>query len=327
MALGPVLGGLLVEAVGWRAIFWVNVPVGIAAIVLTARFVPESRAARARRADPLGQVLVIVLLATLTYAIIEAPSHGWLTGESVALYAVAAATLAALVSWELRRRDPLVEMRFFRSVPFAGATAIAVAAFAGLGGFLFLNTLYLQEARELSPLTAGFWTLPMAALTVVCAPLSGRLVGRVGPRPSLVVGGAAMALAGLLLTELSSTTPIWQLFAAYTLFGLGFGFVNPPITDTAISGMPADQAGVAAAIASTSRQIGATLGVAVVGAVAIPAAAVASAADVASAGHPGWWVVAGCGTLVLVLGLATTGDWARRTATRTAVALRGGAPT
>ncbi|MDW5593559.1 MFS transporter [Conexibacter stalactiti] len=327
MALGPVLGGLLVEAVGWRAIFWVNVPIGIAAIVLTARYVPESRASRARRPDPLGQALVIVLLGTLTYAIIEAPSHGWLTRESVALFSVAAGALAALVSWELRRRDPLIEMRFFRSAPFAGATAIAVAAFAGLGGFLFLNTLYLQEARGLSPLTAGLWTLPMAALTVVCGPLSGRLVGRVGARPSLVVGGAAMTLAGLLLTELSSTTPVWLLFCAYVLFGLGFGFVNPPITNTAVSGMPADQAGVAAAIASTSRQIGATLGVAVVGAVAIPAAAFADAADVAAAGHVGWWIVAGCGALVLALGLATTSRWANATAARTALALREGAAT
>ncbi|HST42559.1 MAG TPA: MFS transporter [Conexibacter sp.] len=327
MALGPVLGGLLVEAVGWRAIFWVNVPIGIAAIVLTARFVPESRAGRARRPDPFGQALVIVLLGTLTFAIIEAPSHGWLSGASVALFGVAAVALAVLVRWELRRRDPLIEMRFFRSVPFSGATAIAVAAFAGLGGFLFLNTLYLQEARGLSPLTAGLWTLPMAALTVVCGPLSGRLVGRVGARPSLVIGGAAMTAAGLLLTELTSTTAIWQLFGAYMLFGLGFGFVNPPITNTAVSGMPADQAGVAAAIASTSRQIGATLGVAVVGAVAIPAATFAQAADVASAGHVGWWIVAGCGALVFTLGLATTSRWAEGTAARTALALRGGATT
>jgi len=322
MALGPVVGGLLVEGVDWRAIFWVNVPVGIAAIALTARFVPESRAPRPRRVDPAGQVLVVLLLGSLTYAIIEAPSHGWASTESVALFAVAAASLAALVICELRSREPLIELRFFRSAPFSGATAIAVAAFAAQGGFLFLNTLYLQQARDLSPLEAGLWTLPMAAMTVVFGPLSGRLVGRFGSRPSLVVGGAAMALAGLLLTDLSPTTSFAHLLGAYLLFGIGFGCVNPPITNTAVSGMPADQAGVAAAVASTSRQVGQSLGVAVTGAVAVPAAAVASAADLAASAHVGWWIVAGCGALVLALGLATTSRWADATARRVAGALR-----
>lgn len=322
MALGPVLGGLLTEAVGWRAIFWINVPVGIAAIVLTTRFVPESKASRARRFDALGQALMIVFLASLTFAIIEAPSHGWLAGESLALFALSAVTLTALISWELRRRDPLIDMRFFRSAPFSGATAIAVASFAGLGGFLFLNTLYLQEARGLSPLTAGLWTLPMAATTVVCGPLSGRVVGRFGARPSLLLGGGAMALGALLLTDLTSTTAFGHLFAAYVLFGFGFGFVNPPITNTAVSGMPADQAGVAAAVASTSRQFGSSLGVAVIGAIAVPAAAVASAGDVATAGHVGWWIITGCGLLVFALGIATTTRWADATAARTALALR-----
>ncbi len=133
-----------------------------------------------------------------------------------------------------------------------------------------------------------------------------------------------MALSGLLLTDLSATTSIAHLFAAYVLFGLGFGAVNPPITDTAVSGMPADQAGVAAAVASTSRQVGMSLGVAVVGAVAVPAGALAGAGggEIAAIG---WWIVTGCGALVLALGLLTTSAWARATATRTARALTGGA--
>lgn len=322
MALGPVLGGLLVESIGWRAIFWVNVPVGIAAIALTARFVPESRAPRPRRVDPAGQVLVVLLLSSLTYAIIEAPSHGWTSPASLALFGASLASLALLIVCELRREEPLIELRFFRSAPFSGATAIAVAAFAALGAFLFLNTLYLQEARGLSPLTAGLWTLPMAAMTVVFGPLSGRMVGRFGGRPSLVGGGAGMALAGLLLTSVSATTSFTHLFVAYVLFGIGFGLVNPPITNTAVSGMPADQAGVAAAVASTSRQIGQSLGVAVAGAVAVPAALATGAVDIATSAHVGWWIVAGCGGLVLALGLATTTRWADGTARRVAVALR-----
>ena len=147
LSLGPVLGGALVDSVGWRAVFLVNVPVGLAAIVLTALFVPESRAPHPRRIDPVGQILVIVALATLTYAIIEGPNNGWLSTETLALFAISVAAFATLVPYELHRDQPLIEVRFFASAPFSGASAIAICAFAGIGGFLFLNTLYLQLVR------------------------------------------------------------------------------------------------------------------------------------------------------------------------------------
>src|SRR6185437_3574284 len=164
LALGPVVGGLLVTAVSGRAIFWINVPIGIAAIVLTQLFVPESKAASARRFDPWGQVLVIVMLVTLTYGVIEGPSHGWGSPLIVAMFAAAAAAAVSLVLVELRREQPLLQVRFFRSVPFSGASLIAVLAFSELAGFLFLNTLYLQEGRGFSALHAGLLTLPMAAM-------------------------------------------------------------------------------------------------------------------------------------------------------------------
>ena len=164
IALGPVLGGVLVDAVGWRAVFLVNVPVGGLAILATHRFVPESRAERPRRVDPVGQILVIVGLASITYGIIEGPDHGWASIDIVASLAVAALALAALIPYELRRREPLLEVRWFRSAPFSGASAIALCAFAALGGFLFLNTLYLQDVRGLSPFRAGLCMLPMAAM-------------------------------------------------------------------------------------------------------------------------------------------------------------------
>src|SRR3984957_15151556 len=150
LALGPVLGGFLVTAVGWRAIFWINLPIGIAAIVLTRAFVPESKAATARRFDPWGQLLVISLLATLTYGVIEGPARGWASPVIVGMFAAAAASVVALVVVESRRRQPLLEVRFFRSVPFSGASVIAVLAFGVLSGFLFLNTLYLQDGRGYS---------------------------------------------------------------------------------------------------------------------------------------------------------------------------------
>ena len=325
VALGPVVGGTLVDSVGWRGIFWVNIPVGIAAIVLTALFVPESRAARHRRADPVGQVLVIVLLASLTYAIIEAPRAGWTSPEILALFAFSLASFVALVLYELRRREPLVEMRFFRSAPFSGASTIAICAFAALGGFLFLNTLYLQGVRHLSPFHAGLYLLPMAGMVLVCAPLSGRIVSRRGARIPLVIASCALIVSSLMLTQLTPTTAPVYLLVAYFVFGIGSGMINPPITNTAVSGMPGSQAGVAAAIASTSRSVGLTLGVAVIGAIAGGTLSGAIEPSFAAATHAGWWVITGLGVISLAVGALTTTEWAHQTARRTAERFRDGA--
>ncbi|MFE3520245.1 MFS transporter [Streptomyces sp. NPDC059161] len=322
MAAGPIVGGVLVESVGWRSIFWLNLPVGLLALFLTWRYIPESRAPKPRRPDPVGQLLVIALLGSLTYAIIEAPGSGWDSPQIVVFVVIALAALAGLLLYEPRRVEPLIDLRFFRSAPFSGATVIAVSAFAALSGFLFLNTLYLQNARGLSALNAGLYMLPMAALTFVCAPLSGRLVGSRGPRLSLLIAGIAMATSGVLFAAFDAQRTTALLFTGYVLFGLGFGMVNAPITNTAVSGMPRSQAGVAAAVASTSRQIGQTLGVAVIGAVlAGGMAGVASGgyADAfAGAARPAWWIITGCGLSVLCVGLATSGRWARASALRAA---------
>lgn len=322
IALGPVLGGILVDTVGWRAVFLVNVPVGALAVLATHRFVPESRAARPRRIDPVGQVLVILGLAALTFGIIEGPGRGWGSAEIVVSLATAVVALAVLVPYELRRREPLLEVRFFRSAPFSAASAIAVCAFAALGAFLFLNTLYLQDVRGLSPLRAGLCTLPMAAMVLVFAPLSGRLVGSRGPRPSLVAAGIGLIAGVGMLTQLRAGSSIVYVLAAYSVFGIGFGLVNPPITNTAVSGMPAAQAGVAAAVASTSRQVGVTLGVAMAGAILGGSAALdgGSAAGFTAAAQPAWWLILAVVGAVLVLGIVSTTRWAEATARRTAEA-------
>ena len=320
MAAGPLAGGLLVESVGWRSIFWVNLPVGLAALLLTLRYVPESRAPKARRPDPIGQLLVIALFGSLTYAIIEAPNSG--AAYVLPFVAVALAALAGLLWYEPRRSEPLIDLRFFRSAPFSGATVIAISAFAALGGFLFLSTLYLQNVRGYDALHAGLWMLPMAVPTFLCAPLSGRLVGSRGPRLSLLVAGTAITASAVLFAGFEAETSNVTLFVAYVLFGIGFGFVNAPITNTAVSGMPRAQAGVAAAVASTSRQLGQTLGVAVVGAVLASGVGSSSYKDVfVSASVPGWWILTGCGVAVLTLGAVTSGRWARGTAERTAAEL------
>jgi Na+/melibiose symporter-like transporter len=193
------------------------------------------------------------MLATLTYALIEGPRRGWASGLIVSLFVVAVVAAAALVGAEHRRAQPLLDVRFFRSAPFTGATVIAVASFAAFAGFLFMNSLYLQDVRGFSALHTGLLTLPMAAMIALFAPVSGRLVGSRGPRLPLVLAGPAIAVGALLLVRLGPHTSIGYLALSYIVFGIGLGFVNAPISNTAVSGMPIEQAGVAASVASTSR--------------------------------------------------------------------------
>jgi EmrB/QacA subfamily drug resistance transporter len=324
LALGPVVGGVLVSSVGWRSIFWVNIPVGLAAIALTAIFVPESKAPHARPPDPVGQLLVMITLGSVVYAAIEGPDRGWTSPLIVGCFALGVLAGAGFVGYERRRSEPLLDLRFFASAPFSGATIIAVSSFAGLGGFLLLNTIYLQDVRGYSALHAGLYMLPMAAMTAICSPLSGRIVGARGPRLPLVVAGLAITASALSLTRLVDHTSTRSLIISYLVFGLGFGVVNAPITNTAMAGMPRTQAGVAAAVASTSRQVGQTVGVAVIGSAVVSALSGPLRAGFAQASHVGWWLVAGCGLVVLMVGLITTGSWARRTAEQVATTFRPG---
>ncbi|NNG41162.1 MFS transporter [Flexivirga sp. ID2601S] len=321
MALGPVIGGALVDAVGWRAIFWLNLPVVVAAIVLTALFVPESRADRMRRLDPVGQLLVIVALATVTYAIIEGRELGWTSVPVLGCVAVAVAAGAALASYELRRREPLLDPRFFRSMPFSGAVFSAVIGMCAFAGFLFLNTLYLQDVRGMSPLQAGLMTLPMAIAMAIFSPVSGQLVGSRGPRLPMGLAGVGVGVSGLLLLGTDNSTSLWYLGVAYVLFGVGVGFINAPITNAAVSGMPRAQAGVAAGIASTSRQVGTSLGVAVLPAIALGNLEGDLTTGLAAASRGAWVVVALCGIALVAIAFAVTSARALRTRDRVAAEL------
>ncbi|MDY6810026.1 MAG: MFS transporter [Actinomycetota bacterium] len=325
MALGPLVGGALVDGIGWEAIFWLNVPVCITAIVATAVLVPESRATHTRRPDPAGQILILVFLATLTYGIIEGRTLGWSSVPVAGAFAMAAAALIGLLVVESRRREPLLDLRFFGSVPFSSSVIGAVIAFSAMGGFLFLNTLYLQQVRGLSPLQAGLMTLPMAVANAAFSPLSGRLVGDRGARLPMVGAGMMVLFSGLMLTRAGTDTSMWYLGVAYLALGIGMGLVNAPITNAAVSGMPRSQAGVASAIASTSRQVGISLGVAVFGAIAFAGVGGSVADDLAEAAHPAWVLMAFCGVALVAVGLVSTTTWARATAERTRTRIQGGA--
>ncbi|NKY52674.1 MFS transporter [Nocardia vermiculata] len=287
-ALGPMIGGGLIDVLGWQSVFWINLPICVVALALTTIFVPESKSRTARGIDPLGQVLAVAVMFTLVFGLIERRPE------------ILAATVVALVAFvyaERRHRSPFIDLRFFRSVPFSAATLTAVCAFIGLGAFLFSASIYLQGVRHYSAVHTGLLYLPMALAMLICSPLSGRLVGRHGTRPSLVAAGILMTVAAGLLTTLRPDTPVWQLAIMFAIFGAGFGTVNAPITTAAVSGMPLDRAGAASAVASTSRQIGVSIGVALCGLLT---------------GAGLWWVIAGFAATVVVLGVLANTGWALR---------------
>jgi EmrB/QacA subfamily drug resistance transporter len=318
MAMGPVVGGALVDSVGWRGVFWVNIPVGIAAIVLTALFVPESRAARGRKPDPFGQILIIIMLGALTYGIIEGPSYGWGSARILVFFAVAVVAVAAFLVYEPRRAEPLIDLRFFRSLPFSGATLTAVSALSALAGFLFLTTLYLQDVRGDRPLVAGLFLLPMAVMMAISAPLAGRMLARSGARLPLLIAGVGLTAAGILLSRLTASTTPGYLILCFVVFGIGSGWVNAPITNSAVSGMPRSQAGVASGVASTSRQVGNSLGVAIMGSVLAANLHGSMRTGFVSATEPGWWIIAASGVVVIILALVTTSRAGKASAERTA---------
>ena len=319
VALGPVIGGALVDSTGWRGVFWVNIPVGIAAMVLTARYVPESRAAVKRRLDPFGQVLVIAALGALTFGIIEGPDLGWGSAAIVGCFAVAVAATAVLIAWSSRAAQPLIDLRFFRSLPFSGAALTAITAMCGFSGFLFLITLYLQEVRGYSALTAGLFLVPMAVVMACSAPLCGRVMARHGTRVPLLIAGTGITAGGVLLTFLTAASPAWYVLLCCVVLGAGMGWVNAPVTNNAVAGMPRGRAGTAAGIASTARQAGSSLGVAVTGSVLAVGLHGPLASGFAAATRPAWWITAAMGLCVLVLALATTGRAGRASAERAAV--------
>jgi EmrB/QacA subfamily drug resistance transporter len=318
VAVGPVIGGALVDSTGWRGVFWVNIPVGIAAIVLTALFVPESRAAVKRRLDPVGQALVVTALGTLSYAIIEGPDLGWGSAPVVGCFAVAAAAATALLMWSARAAQPLLDLRFFRSLPFSGAAVTAVSAMCAFAGFLFLITIYLQEVRDYSALRAGLYLLPMALVMACSAPLCGRVIAARGTRLPLVIAGTGLIAGGVMLTFLTASSASWYVLLSAVVFGVGMGWVNAPVTNNAVAGMPRARAGTASGIASTSRQLGSSLGVAITGSVLAAGLHGPLATGFTAAVKPAWWLIAALGGCVLVLALVTTGRAGRASAARAA---------
>lgn len=261
---------------------------------------------------------MVLVLGSVVYAIIESGALGWTSPVIVGLLAVAAVGVAGLLGYEPRRADPLLELRLFRSVPFSSAIVMALFGLCGFGAFLFVTTQYLQDVRGLSPVAAGLCLLPVGLPVLVVAPLTGRVVGARGPLLPLVVAGAALALGGGMSLGLGPETPLPAVLAVHLLFGVFLGAVNPPITNAALAGMPRSMAGLAGSLASTGRQTGTTLGVAISGTLIGPQIAHGGTAFTGAA-HRVWWMLVVLGAGILVLAAVSAGPWARATAERAGV--------
>jgi len=265
VAIGPIAGGFLLEHFSWGSVFLINLPVGAIVVTGAAWVVPESRDPEASRLDPVGAGLSIAGLSTMVWAIIEAPDRGWTDGLILAAFVVAAMLLAAFARWELRTRSPMLDVRLFRVGAFSGASGAIALAFFALFGTIFFLTQYLQEVLDYTALEAGVRTLPVAGGLIVGGPLSARIAEKVGAR-FVVAAGLAIVAAGLgLFSTIDSASGYGLAAASMAIFGVGMGAAMAPSTESIMSTLPPAHAGVGSAMNDTTRMVGGSLGVAVLG--------------------------------------------------------------
>jgi EmrB/QacA subfamily drug resistance transporter len=267
LALGPAVGGALTEYVSWRAIFFLNLPVAVGAVIVTLFATRESRDPTVDRSvDYPGIAALSVGLTALVLALVEGNRWGWGSAEIVALLVTAAVTLALFVYAELRGRAPMVQFEYFRSRSFAGASAVAfIVSFAMLAMFFFM-ALYMQNILGYGPLEAGLRFLPATAVIIVAAPIAGRLADRIGSRPLMVTGLLITAFALFLQSRVNDGTGYAQLLPAFSLMGLGMGLTISPMSTAGMNAVTPEKAGAASGILSMFRMVGGTFGVAAIGA-------------------------------------------------------------
>jgi EmrB/QacA subfamily drug resistance transporter len=267
LAAGPVVGGALVGAFGWRGVFWFNVAFALALVPLTLRAVPESADPEAARLDLPGLLLGALTLGAVTFAIIMGETNGFTTSWILALFAIAAAAAAAFVAAELRTSVPMLDLRFLRIPEFSSALAVAFALYFGIFSIFFFTALYLEEVIGYSGYRAAGEFGPMAATLVLGSQIGGRWVARSGPRLPMAVG-CLVAAAGILLTDhfLPAHPSFGPLAVSLAVAGIGFGIAVVPVTSAVLTIVPAARSGMAASATNTTRQLGAVFGVAVLGA-------------------------------------------------------------
>ena len=267
VAVGPLVGGGITSAIGWRWIFFVNVPIGVLAIALTATRVNESRGPAGRRIDWFGLVSFSASLFLLVYALTQANGAGWGSAKIVSCLAGAVALLAAFVVAELRQRDPMFDLSLLRRPAFAGASVVGFALSASIFSLYLYLTLYIQNVLGYSPFQSGLRFLPMTIVMFFIAPISGRMTVKLPVRLILSTGLVLVGVSLVLMAGISAGSGYSHLLAGFLVGGLGIGMITPALASTAVAVVAPAQAGTASGINSTFRQVGIATGVAALGAI------------------------------------------------------------
>ena len=267
LAAGPIIGGLLVDSLGWQSVFFVNVPIGLVAFAVAMRTVRESKDPQGRTLDLAGQVLAIVSLGSIVYALIEANNLGWTSPAILTLFAVGFATQALFLWVEAHSPSPMLPLRFFRNPTFAAGATVAGLISFGMFGIFFFLTLFWQEIQGLTALQMGLRTLPLTGAIIVTAPLAGQIAGRYGSRLPMTVGMSLAAAGILLLERLAPTTPYSTLWWNLLMLGVGMGLVMAPMTSAVTSTVPRARAGMASGTTNATREVGGVFGIALLGAI------------------------------------------------------------
>ncbi|UXU92262.1 MFS transporter [Burkholderia sp. S-53] len=299
MASGPLIGGLLIDLFGWRSIFFVNLPLGLAGIWL-GRSVARAAVDASRHFDWGGQAAAIVAIAALIGTLIEGPSLGWRSAPVVGGAVTSVVAWIAFIAIEARRREPMLPLAFFRNRLFAGSTFVSMASAFVFYGLLFVLSLFYRQVRGASPLDTGLAFLPMTAMVALGGLGSGRLVARFGARGTMCAAFGLYAAGALGMTAMSATTPAWLAVAPMLAIGFASGFISPAATSPALGTVDRRRAGIAAAALNAARQSGSALGVAIFGACIatlqpFPAAmrvVLATAIGLSALAATIWWITA-----------------------------------
>ena len=267
LALGPVVGGLLVDSLGWQSVFFLNVPVGFIGLLVAARFAPESKNPEGRTLDIPGQILGIAWLGSLTYALIEGNARGWRSPVILSAFAIALVGLIAFLIVERRSPSPMLQLSFFRNSTFTGGVSVAALVSFGMFGMLFFLSLFMQNVQGYSPVGAGLRFLPATVAIIITAPLAGRWASRIGSRIPMTIGLAMVGTGMLLYLGVNEFTPYLHWFWIQPIQGVGMGLTMAPMTAAVMSSVPPARSGMASATTNASREVGGTFGIALLGAI------------------------------------------------------------
>jgi EmrB/QacA subfamily drug resistance transporter len=268
LAIGPLVGGLIVDNINWNWIFFVNVPVGALGIIASVFFITESRDSTAEQSVDLPGLATSGLgLLALSYALIEGNQHGWASAEIIGLFVAAAALLAGFVLVEKHQRLPMLDLSLFRNGTFVGANVVALLVSLGMFGVFFFVSLYVQNILGYSPTKAGAIFLPMTLLIILIAPLAGQASDRIGSRWLMAGGMTILGVSLLLYQRVTVHSDFWTLLPSLVLGGFGMALTMSPMTAAAMSSVPLDKAGVGSGVLNSFRQLGGSLGIALMGAI------------------------------------------------------------